>query len=258
MLLREDGDGVLTIGQASHAWISGQLARAWGNAAFGTLEPREEICLAAEQHDIGMAAWDLTPTLNPQTGLPHSFLEMPIATHMELWQAAPGRLLRQSRYAALLVSMHGARLYERRNLDRLAPEDAAAVRAFIAEQRGFQDELVQTLRDDPATAGAAAPGTIKRNSDLIWTWDFLSLALCLDWAPRELGGVPTAGEATTLSLEPTEDQAITIAPWPFREDRLSVRCEGKRLRGRFETAQALSAGLAAARWETVRFELRRA
>ena len=32
MLLREDGGAVLAIGQTSHAWISGQLARAWGNA----------------------------------------------------------------------------------------------------------------------------------------------------------------------------------------------------------------------------------
>jgi len=31
MLLREEGDAVIAIGRASHAWISGQLARVWGN-----------------------------------------------------------------------------------------------------------------------------------------------------------------------------------------------------------------------------------
>ncbi len=59
MVLRRDEHGVLAIGQASHAWISGQMARAWGNEQFGPLEPYEEVCLAAEQHDVGMAAWDL-------------------------------------------------------------------------------------------------------------------------------------------------------------------------------------------------------
>ena len=119
MLLRNDRGGVLAIGQTSHAWISGQLARAWGNARFPAPEPRDEVCLAAEQHDIGMAQWDLEPTGNPNTGLPYSFMEMPLTEHLGLWSAAPRRLLTQSRYAALLVSMHGARLYARRDQDAL-------------------------------------------------------------------------------------------------------------------------------------------
>ena len=54
MLLREDGDAVVCIGQPAHAWLSGQLARAW---ALDPVEPWEEVCLAAEQHDLGMAGW---------------------------------------------------------------------------------------------------------------------------------------------------------------------------------------------------------
>src|SRR6185312_9496068 len=61
VLLRTDSRGVLAIGQPSHAWISGQLARIWGNARFGAVEPYEEVCLGAEQHDVGMADWDLAP-----------------------------------------------------------------------------------------------------------------------------------------------------------------------------------------------------
>src|SRR5437763_3900256 len=119
MLLRRDERGVLAIGQASHAWISGQLAHAWGNERFGAVEPHGEVTLAAEQHDLGMALWDLNPSFNPGTGLPHSFMEMPLEVHVELWGAAPRRLLTQCRYAALLVSMHGTRLYERRDLEAL-------------------------------------------------------------------------------------------------------------------------------------------
>src|SRR5581483_9426650 len=128
MLLREDDRGVLAIGQPSHAWISAQLARAWGNAAFGDVHPYEEVCLAAEQHDIGMAGWDLEPSLNPQTQLPHSFIQMPLGVHIGLWGAAARRLLRQSRYAALLTSMHGVRLYEMRDVEKMADDDAAADR----------------------------------------------------------------------------------------------------------------------------------
>jgi hypothetical protein len=43
-VLLRDGDGdVLAIGQQSHAWISGQLARAWGNDRFPVPEPWEEV-----------------------------------------------------------------------------------------------------------------------------------------------------------------------------------------------------------------------
>jgi len=258
MLIRHDAEGVIAIGQPSHAWVSGQLARAWGNARFGVLAPREEVCLAAEQHDIGMAAWDLEPTRNPATGLPHAFTEMPIGTHLALWSAAPRRLLAQSRYAALLVAMHGQRLYARRNLDALARAEADAVRTYLDQGRALQQHLVASLRADPRAAGAAAPELVERNSRLLWTWDSLSLALCLDWAPFTADEVPSAdGGALDLHLAPAgEPGRLALDPWPFAVPQLTVRCEGRRLHGQFETDEELLEALARARWETVEFELR--
>jgi uncharacterized protein DUF3891 len=258
MLLRSDDDGMLAIGQASHAWVSGQLARAWGNAQFGAVEPWEEVCLGAEQHDVGMAAWDLEPTLNPDTGLPYSFIEMPIETHLELWSAGPRRLLRQSRYAALLTSMHGVRLYEMRDLERLPPAQAGAIRAFMHSQRAFQQDLVATLAADPATAGAAQPELIARNSQLIWTWDFLSLALCLDWAPCTAHDVPTASDEEPVELHVLpggEPRQVELDPWPFTPTALTVRCEGQRLAGTFATVEQLQTALATAQWETIELNL---
>lgn len=257
MLLREDDDGVLAIGQSSHAWISGQFARAWGNDRFGVLEPYEEVCLAAEQHDIGMATWDLDPTRNPETGLPHSFMEMAIATHLALWSAAPRRLLAQSRYAALLVSMHGRRLYELRDLERLPSVDAGAIRAYFDQQRAFQDDLLASLGADPLAARSATPELVARNSQLIWTWDYLSLAVCLGWAPVTATAVPTAENPVDLRLSrAAESRQLALDPWPFTDEIVTVRCEGRRLRSRSETDDDLRRALARAPWETVSFELR--
>jgi Protein of unknown function (DUF3891) len=75
MLYREDPAGIIVIGQPAHAWIAGQLA--WGNEHVGTVAPWEEVCLTAEQHDMAYALWERAPTLNPQTGRPYSFLDMP-------------------------------------------------------------------------------------------------------------------------------------------------------------------------------------
>jgi uncharacterized protein DUF3891 len=241
MLVRPDGDGALVIGQPAHAWVSGQLARAWGNERFGAVEPREEVCLAAEQHDAGMAAWELRPTLNPETGLPRSFMELGLDAHVGIWRSAAPLVLTQSRYAALLVSMHGTALYERRDLTRLEPGEVELVRAFIREQEALQDHLLAGLRltrDD-----------VRRNQRLVWTWDSLSLGLLLGWAPFELKAVPTADGEVDVAVRPGE--ATTLDPWPFEAPRVSVRCEGRRLAGRFDDEDAMRAALDAARWVTI-------
>ncbi len=256
MLLRVDDRGVLAIGQPSHAWISGQLARAWGNDAFGTVEPWEEVCLAAEQHDIGMAAWDLEPSLNPDTGFPHSFLEMPIEVHLRLWTQGPRRLLRQSRYAALLASMHATRLYEQRNLATLTAEQAELLQGFFADQGNLERELLDSLRRDPLTAPTASDEVLRRASQLVWTWDWLSLAICLDWAPDSAKAVPTAAQPVELALRASgEPQRLILDPWPFRARELTVSCEGQRLTERSADRDGLRDALAQAPWETLRFEL---
>jgi hypothetical protein len=258
VLLRAEGDGVLAIGQPSHAWISGQLARAWGNQRFGAVEPWEEVCLAAEQHDIGMAEWDLEPTRNPDTGLPHAFTEMPLDAHLACWRSGPPRLVRQSRYAALLCSMHGTRLYEMRDLERMSSADAASVRTFLAEQHAFQDRLVDTLRAEEPAAPASRRELIPRNSQLLWIWDFLSLALCLGWAPCTAKGVPDADGLLELQLLPGASPGqVLLDPWPLRPDRLTVRGDGQRLPQRYDSDAALRRGLAEARWETFEVELAR-
>ena len=216
MLLRRDGDAVIAIGQPAHAWLSGQLARAWGEP----FEPWEEVCLAAEQHDIGMAPWDAAPKLNPKTGLPRSFMELELDDHLEIWWRAAPLVLQQSRYAALLVSMHGTALYERRDLDD------ARVRAFLDGQAALQAELLETLRADLHTAPFATDEIVRRNQQLVWRWDSLSLGLLLGWE-------------------------LELDPWPFRDDRLSLRCEGRRLEGRFDDEHAMRQALASAPWVTL-------
>jgi hypothetical protein len=249
MLLRQDERGVLAIGQPSHAWVSGQLARAWGNERFGPVEPREEVCLAAEQHDIGMAAWDISPTFNPASGMPYGFTEMPLAEHLECWRTGPPRLARQSRLAALLCSLHGTRLYAMRDLDRMPPDEADAVRKHVDDARAFQASLRATL-------GHVDDATIMRGSDLVWTWDFMSLALCLGWPPCTASRVPAAGGSLELAMTPGGSAGeVMLDPWPMGVSRLAVRCEGQRLAGPYADADALARAVGSAPWERLEFTL---
>lgn len=226
---------MVVVGQASHAWVSGQLARAWGNQRFAVPEPREEVCLAAEQHDVGMAEWDLQPSLNPRTGRPHSFLELPLETHLRLWAAAPAKLLSQCSYAALLVSMHGTALNERRDPATLSASQRKLVRDYLESQRQLQAALAERLGADHAE--------LARNQRLLWTWDSLSLALCLRWQALHLAAVPAPEGVRELSLTETEADRFTLDPWPFATRRVDVGCEGRTLLGRFDTETRLNDAL---------------
>ena len=217
MLVRPDGDSVLCIGQASHAWISGQMARAWAEP----FEPYEEVCLAAEQHDVGMAEWDSAPALNPDTGLPQAFTEMPFSVHSALWLEAPKRLVTTSVHAAALVSLHGTRLYEMR-------ERTPDVDDFLARQEEFRRGL------------GFARSDLEPGSTLVWIWDYLSLAVLLAWE----------GE-----VEGHRVDGLRVTPWPFRSGTLTVRCEARRLRGRFDDEGEMRAALTTAPAETLELEL---
>jgi hypothetical protein len=258
MVLRHDDAGVLAVGQASHAWLCGQFARGWGNERFGSVEPLDEVALGAEQHDVGMAAWDLDPVRHAETGLPQSFMEMGPRANAGLWSRGPQRLVTQSRYAALLAIMHGRRLYE--GFDRAAARagDAEAVTAFLGHAAELERSLLQALRADPFSAPHATPERVSRNSSLLWTWDLISLALLLDWAPRTLQAVPLAGEgAVDVALRPVAGRPLAAAldPWPFGTREVRVHCEGRRLHHGFPDDDALRHGLAQASWETVEFTL---
>jgi Protein of unknown function (DUF3891) len=253
LLLRHDEHGVLAIGQASHAWLSGQLARAWGSTEFGPVEPWEEVCLAADQHDVGMAAWDLEPSFNEETGLPHSFMEMPLEVHTQLWLEGPRRLVSQSAYAALLVSMHGWRLYKRRDLARSPPGEATRIREFLAAQEEFQAQMMARL-DGHAEV---APDVRERNSLLLWTWDYLSLALCLDWEPATARGAPLRDDSVDLQVLATGRHRFTLEPWPFQAETVLVRCEGRRLPERFGNESEMRRGLSAAPVEALELTLER-
>ena len=233
----------LVIGQPAHAWVSGQLARAWGNAGFPPPAPREAVCLAAEQHDVGWTDADLTPPVDPATGRPAPFTAVARPYHVAIWRSAAPRLVAQSRYAALLVSLHGTGLYERGSRDH-PPEVAALVDDYLAAERALQEALSAGL--DRAE--------VARNRTLLRCWDGFSLALCLPRLPWRLEGVPAvAGEATLLV--DGDGPHVTVDPWPFSAARVEVACEGRRLEGTFADERALHAALRAAPWVPLRWVL---
>lgn len=257
MLFREDAGSWLAVAQPSHSWVSGQLAEAWGNEAFGGYAPREEVRMAATLHDIGWMEWEEKPVFNPATGRPFSFMELPTSAHLRIWQATGPLLLAQGRYAALLASFHGTGLYERlHDYSRDTPEEVAAVKAYMAGQKAFQEGLMASLRTDPVYAPRAGEAAILRNRRLMAAWDLMSLILCFGRPGTEtVRGVPAAEGAEDLDLTLTTHEGdagrVEVDPWPFQEGTVTVVFDARRMTGTFPDEATMRAALDAAAWEAV-------
>ena len=262
MLFRDEaGDAAIAIPQPSHAWLSGQLARAWGNAEFAAPSPHEAVCLGAEQHDIGWHEWEAAPSFNPRTGRPHAFTEVGAETHIGLWTRGVGRALAFGRYAALLVSLHAKTIYGTYYDIAKAPADEAAlVRRFLAGQEEFRRGLVASLAAEPRHAAGVSPQAIERNRLLVAAVDRLSLEIC--WgAPgeRRIPDVPEGGDRRVelrLSAPRGDPADLVLDPLPFAADRVEVICEGRRLRGRSADEAAMRRALDEAERVTVAATLR--
>lgn len=247
MLIVDDGTSWLAITQPAHAWLSGQIARAWGNAAFARPDPFEGVCLGVEQHDVAWTAWDLRPPLHPPARRAASFYEAPAGPRLDIWRAAPEGALALSPWAALLVSLHGRNIHTRFvNRATLPRDDGAVLDAYLEEQRDVQDRLIDRLGTTREVA--------ERAGELVFCLDGISLSICHGWPARDIGPV----DGTTIRLAPAEGDAFTLDPWPLATDRLVVELDARRFTERFDDEAALHAALDAAPFERLRWTLRRA
>ncbi len=255
MLHRKDSEGLILITQPAHAWVSGQLARHWGNDTFPA--PCEEVCLAAEQHDIGFLDWERFPTLDPDTGLPHTFLNLPTAKHLELWTTGIQEMLRYGRYPALLVSMHFTPLARRMQSEHDG-EERRLISEWLEKQEALQRTLKTSLANDFYYGAFATDERIEHDRDLVSLVDWLSLQVCLDCQEESLLNQMPSGSppgAITVTCCHKEKNTAEVKPWPFRTDAVRVICEGRRLLTKHTEQDQLREAIRAAAPLTVRMKL---
>ncbi|MBI2080217.1 MAG: DUF3891 family protein [candidate division NC10 bacterium] len=251
----------LCIGQPEHAQFAGAMAEAWGHPPFRPPVPRAEVLRAVAEHDNGWLEWEAAPGLDPGTGRPLHFTEMPVAEHLAIWRRGVQRMLEANPYAGLLVSMHGAALMRFR-LERAArtgEPDRASLRAFLAEQERLQAALREGLGLRPRYRDAVRPARLTANFRLLQLLDALSLLLCCgEREPQTFTGVPL-GEGhrrTDLAVTPAPDGAA-LAPYPFTREPAAFAVTGRLLPVRpFPDPAALHAAWAQAPERRLTFTLR--
>ena len=253
MLHRKTPEGRICITQPTHAWVAGQLAQAWGNDRFGTFTPWQEVCLGAELHDIGWLKWEPNPTLNAQTGYPHSFTELPTAVSLEIWTGAKQLAMPFGRYATLLVSLHGTGLFQRFTGWQKSAATTQQVQAYLRQEADFQAQLIEQLQADSEYQQHATPEAIDRNRQLVATWDTLSLMICMGVQQAQpIQDVPTIANKTSLTLAAIDSDStrLTVDPWPFQTKSVMLVFEGRMLSEPFTDETAMRSALQTAPWVT--------
>jgi hypothetical protein len=251
-------DCTLTISQTSHSWISGQLARAWGNESFAGFNPFEPICYAAEQHDIGFLNWENDPTLNLETGLPYTFEQLPESLHLDIWRTGIYQLRPVCSYASLIVSLHFSGLCERfHRRQSVSPIGEAS--QFLREQSQYQRNTQETLSRDPLFEKAVAPEILSYHRDLIAVWDLFSLELCRGRLTEfKLPGVPVSdSRRVDLLLRQSSGAGKTweVDPWPFAPTSFTTMGEARVLDQRFTDQKRMREALRHADRTTIEFRL---
>jgi hypothetical protein len=161
----------LLVSQVEHARISGELVRNWRD------EFSPDVVEAIAHHDDGWAAWESEPKLNPAFGAPYSFLEMPLAESLVIWDSSIASARKFGPLAGYIVAGHFYNLLA----DSEHAKEPPAI-AWLTAKRKFRtswlDEWIRADRSHTLDYAKAA-------QQMLLTADLFSLWLCCDCPTEE-------------------------------------------------------------------------
>jgi hypothetical protein len=209
MIVRDHGDDWQVVLQIDHEDLSGAMARAWAEKG----QRHDSLAIAAARHDDGWAVWERAPVVDAASGRPVNFLDVDVSSHLAFYRACIAAVSEQDPYAGLLVSMHGAGIYQQRygrdpslGLSRAA-EAQQLIDAFVTEQEdGFAERREQVAVSDEER---------WRDYELLQLYDRLSLYFCMRDVESD-GAEPVELQGYTLEL--VEPWRVRMAPFPFAGD----------------------------------------
>lgn len=160
MIRRESEKSWVLISQVDHAVISAEVAAAWGNDAVHALPLRNELLRAIRLHDDGWPSWEAWPSVDPKTGVPRDFTEMPMAEAAAIWSRSIDVAARgQVSYADVAERLHDIAP------EQLSPFDHRVLEAALGFDSRFSlDELHHVMEPDCGVEDVSA--TLDQLCDL--------------------------------------------------------------------------------------------
>lgn len=254
MIRRDDGEDWLLVSQVDHARIAAEIAEAWGNAAVPRLPLPDQLVPAVRDHDAGWIGWERAPRIDPVTGKPRNFLEMPMQDATAIWSRSIETCAVRGPLGGIWPSQHFCHLGEHARESRhKSAEEITAVDHFLAAQHDAQERWRVA-----ASADGVSPEILDARIEFgyraVQFFDGLSLWLCCapETAPKEF----TAPGLGALVCIPRTPSAITLAPYPLNVAALELRVPAKRIRMRvFSSDAELQRALHEAPSEVLQWEL---
>jgi hypothetical protein len=255
VILQQLEGQLLVVRQPDHGIQSGEFARHWGNEATPPFAPREPVIESGTRHDNGWADWEARPTLDPETGKPWQFFILSPHEHVPLYRRGIRQAAEYDPYTGLLVSMHGAGLYnDRYGTFRLAEQhfsasERALVDEFLAEQALFQQSLADRVRGRDQHTHITTDPQVWYNYLLLQVWDRLSLQYAFRLAADgEIAPLPRPdGPSAALRCRHAGDLSLILDPYPFDESPCTFPLEARLLPDQpYRNAEAFLAEMAKA------------
>ncbi|HEY1598412.1 MAG TPA: DUF3891 family protein [Pirellulales bacterium] len=221
--------------QIEHAWLSGGLAETWAAPTLAKIEPHDELIEAIGLHDDGWAEWDSAPDVDPVSGRPLSFVEMPLEAATTIWRRSIDLAAEQGPLAAHVVSAHfNALLQQAAPRWSVDPRQFQLSREFLNEQ-SEQREIwfMQWQRENPSVRTRRM---VDQALAYLQFFDRLSLWLCA--APRSEPELFATPDGTEVVFEPRDSTHFTVRPWPLTVDRLTWTMTTRRVPVRHYASRA--------------------
>jgi len=229
----------LAITMDEHTALAGSFARAFGNANFEPVEPREVMLYVISHHDKGWAEFDATPKLDARTGLPYNLVDTPAEYITRTSAASPDFNQKRHAYAGLISSMHSWGLYN----GRYGTSDKVLINTIPAEQRHLADRMLAgelerqgRLKAELAKDGEAAKwiedAHLFQNYRQLQFFDTFALYFNRDHEAGRSGAtfprVPMSKQKdAAITIRPLEPGVYAVSPYPFNTDGMEFAFSGR-------------------------------
>lgn len=215
----------LLINQIQHARISGELAESWGQDPFLSLVCREQLLPAIYDHDDGWQEWEQAPEVDPQTGRPLTFTEMPLAESLVIWSSSIESAASFGPLAAWVVAGHFVSLLGQAE-EASQPSAQSWMADCESQRKNWFIEWTDSGSDRTEDRAKLALAQLK-------LFDWLSLWLCMAerTSPQnfDIPGGPKLTITPLPSQTAEQQQIMQVDPWPLTTDQLTLRVTGRQV-----------------------------
>ena len=222
-----------------HSALSGQFARAFGNAQFQSPIPLDLVIHIIANHDAGWMAFDRDPATDPNTGLPYTVFGTPARYILPTSKGSPDFNQRHHPYCGLLSSMHTWGIYNGRygltsagRLNRICSDDRPAVDAMLAGELERQATLKAKLGASTETADWVEESRLFQNYKLLQFCDLLAIYYntihAEERSEQAFMHVPISRDRdVTVTICPKSSGIYALSPFPFAADGAEFAFAGR-------------------------------